>query len=528
MKFQLRYPSISEIRAKFIIDKLASFPTSMGKINIFATGRTGSGKTTLGNRLLGINYFMPSSGHQDCTNEVNLIEFPIGLNYFDIPGVCSDDKLENYNRVALGLKQIEDFPKIENLTVTKYIRYKNRQREIFQISEFNQQKFSPDIILYLIAPDKQFLRADCIYLQDLLHRYSKIIYVLNMFAAKENSSLLATSQNISDVIRKITKVHTSVLGNDSQPVIVQVNCWTGEGISELVGHSRQMLEGERGKLFEELIYYQNQRTPDEYINQVKREILKIMAYAACQKPDGTSRSEETLRENCLLLWEFLSETSGKAQHIPSLVQEVINAQINAVINKCTEHHYEKVTQQRSKAIYKSVPVFKTISEQVTDYSRPIKETRTVWRDTSNVAKGLKNLVKYGHYGKKKKVKEIVGYHKKAVNRQVLDGYREEYSHTEYWQEETGEVKHVGTTYHYFQQSAVSLLLTLAHLFTSENIDKFDSYQSPDKQYQLLHGRISSRVNQLPKFPNEPTEEVIFSILEAQVAHLFEAAFKCPF
>lgn len=119
MYFQLNPPSISKIRAKFIIEKLRNFPQNLGSINIFATGRTHSGKTTLGNSLLGIDYFL-STGRQDCTKEINLIEFPIGLKYFDLPGVCSDDFLENYNRVAFGMSQIEDFPWVDEVTLAKF------------------------------------------------------------------------------------------------------------------------------------------------------------------------------------------------------------------------------------------------------------------------------------------------------------------------------------------------------------------------------------------------------------------------
>lgn len=108
MLFKFNQPSISAIQAKFIVERLA-IPTKICNVNVFVTGRTGSGKTTLGNRLIGLDYFMPSSGYQDCTDEINLLKFPIGLNYFDLPGVCSDDRLENYNRSALGLQQVENF-----------------------------------------------------------------------------------------------------------------------------------------------------------------------------------------------------------------------------------------------------------------------------------------------------------------------------------------------------------------------------------------------------------------------------------
>jgi putative ribosome biogenesis GTPase RsgA len=108
MHFQLKPPSVPHIRAKWVIEKLKTSPKTLGNISLFATGQTGSGKTTLGNRLLGIDYFL-STGRRDCTKEVNLVEFPIGLRYFDLPGVCSDDKLENINRVSLGLHRLTSF-----------------------------------------------------------------------------------------------------------------------------------------------------------------------------------------------------------------------------------------------------------------------------------------------------------------------------------------------------------------------------------------------------------------------------------
>ena len=81
MYFQLDLPSIPRIRAKLIIEALSNYSNNISSINLFVTGRTGSGKTTLGNRFLGIDYFL-STGHQDCTKEVNLIEFPIGVKIF--------------------------------------------------------------------------------------------------------------------------------------------------------------------------------------------------------------------------------------------------------------------------------------------------------------------------------------------------------------------------------------------------------------------------------------------------------------
>lgn len=525
MAFQLSNPSLPAIRANLIIEKLAKSPTSLGRINIFATGRTGSGKTTLGNRLIGIDYFMPSSGYQDCTDEVNLIKFPMGLNYFDLPGVCSDDRLENYNRVALGLEQVEDFPFIKNLTLAKYSKSKPPEKQNFRISEFRQQELKPDLIFYLIAPDKQFLSVDCAYLRDLLQQHRQVIYVFNMFAAKETSSKhFASSQNIADAVNKVTKIHTSVLGQTSQPVMVQANCWTGEGISELIARSGEMLGSEKGRLFEELMRYQSEKTPDEYVYRVKKEILRILAYTACQKPDGTSREKQTLLEDCQTIWKFLSDLLGKYQKMPSFVRKAIKAQADMIISKCTEHHHEKVKRQRSKAIYKSVPVFKTVYEEVPDYTRPIKEPRFIKKSTSNPFKKMKNIAKYGSTKKEIVVYETVGYYNKTVSRQVQDGYREEYSHTEYWEEETGEQKLVGTTYHCLGERGACLLLALVHLFISIDFDKCENEQDVKVKYQSLYESYLKKVRKFGKFPIEPTEKAAFDLLSVQLENLFDKNF----
>ena len=112
----------------------------------------------------------------------------------------------------------------------------------------NRQILEPDLILYLIAPDKQFLDVDCHYLGDLLSRYSQVIYVFNMFADKQTDTIYATEQNITDVATRIKEVHNIVLGEENQPIIVPVNCWTGEGISELVSRSCEVLGSEKGRL----------------------------------------------------------------------------------------------------------------------------------------------------------------------------------------------------------------------------------------------------------------------------------------
>src|SRR5947207_3393365 len=113
-------PSIPVVRAGLITRRLMLAGAAGIRLHVVATGRTGSGKTTIGNRLLGVDYFL-SHGGQDCTREVNLVRFPGGLSYADLPGACSDDQLENFNRVSLGLAQVPDFPTVTDLTVAEYV-----------------------------------------------------------------------------------------------------------------------------------------------------------------------------------------------------------------------------------------------------------------------------------------------------------------------------------------------------------------------------------------------------------------------
>ncbi|MEM1171836.1 MAG: GTPase [Cyanobacteria bacterium P01_H01_bin.35] len=338
MFFRIKEPSISAIRAKFILQKLQELPATNNTINICATGRTGSGKTTLGNRLIGIDYFMPSTGIQDCTDEINLIAFPSGIKYFDTPGVGSDETLENYNRAALGVKQVESiFSPIQTLTLATYSqegRGKNLDKKHFDVADFKGELI-PDLIFYMIAAHQQFLNADCIYLRDLLVCYPhQVVYVLNIFADKETGTFsYATEQNIIDVVRKIKKVHHHVLASNQQPTIVPINCWTGEGISDLLTQSYEILGSEKGKQFKQLIQYQQQNTPDEYVNQVQKELLKLFAYACCQKPEGTYSCNQSLHQNCYSLLHFISELRNKSQQpsyqlgtrINTLIQEILEA-----------------------------------------------------------------------------------------------------------------------------------------------------------------------------------------------------------
>lgn len=543
MSFKLNNPSILAIRKSFIVEKLGSLSKTISHIDIFVTGRTTSGKTTLGNRLIGEEYFL-CLGYQNTTKEINLVEFPSGLRYFDLPGVDSDDRLENYNRATLGLEQVENFPFVKELTLARYRENQPPQKQNYSLADFKNLQLKPDLIFYLIAPNKQFSRGEEEYLWDLLKYHQQVIYVFNMFVDRQTmSSHIVTPQNFADVESIVTEIHKDALGNNNQPIIVKVNCLTGEGISELLTRSHQVLGDEKGKLFKELIHYQQQKTPDEYVHQVKRELLKVFAHAACQKPDGNSSSGQTIREDCQSLWNFLVDLLEWHLKIPYLnfervkqkqefldkhddvlFEKAISHLVSEVMNQCIENHYEKVTVQKSKPIYQPVPKYKTVYEQMPDYNRPIKQERVGYRNPDDLFEGLGNFFQYERWKTRYSYYVTVGYHKKTVSRQVFDGYKDEYSHTEYWIEETGKRRKVGSTYYYLRQNGVTLLLALTHLITSGKLDECKSERDVEAEYRSLYCSISKRVNNLGLFPSNPTEGEVVRLLESKINLLFEASF----
>ncbi|WP_199247215.1 hypothetical protein [[Phormidium] sp. ETS-05] len=370
MYFQLTPPSISKIRAKFIIEKLSKFPQNISSINIFATGRTHSGKTTLGNRLLGIDYFL-STGRQDCTKEINLIEFPIGLKYFDLPGVCSDDRLENYNRVALNVPQFEEFPFVDELTLARYKDNQSPSEQNLSISHYASLNFKPDLVYYLIAPEKQFARGDRKYLRDLLKRHQNIIYVFNMFVNKQTGvSYSATEANIQDVATQIIKVYRSILGDNHKPVIVGVNCWTGEGISELLHQSKEMLSGDKGRIFESLIEYQQQKTPDEYVNQVKRELIRLYAHAACQRATGSDTCDQPLHKLCYDLFDFLVSLPIQSQESDNSISEQVSRIVNQVSSDSNQESQAESLEDKMDYVFRAVGYI--VKEGIDSFNELIK------------------------------------------------------------------------------------------------------------------------------------------------------------
>lgn len=496
----IKPPSTSFIRSELIVEKINSLSDKLSQetIKLIFTGKTGAGKTTLSNRLIGIEGFLKSTGHQDCTDEVNIIRFNNNsLVLVDLPGIASEDKLENYNRGSLGINQVEDFPQVEQVTLANYSKDFPVQKETYNLSQSNQPILSnsDDLVLYIVAPHTLFLRDESRYHRDLLSRHQRVIYILNMFVDKDSQTCYSTPENISDAINRITENHQAVLGEHNQPTIVKMNCFSVEGLDKLLAKCVEKLGETKGLFLKEAISYQIAKTPKVYLGKIKGEILKSLAYIACQKPDS---GKNVLVEAAQNLWHLL--LGLETQYQPSFPQELIQSQSAIVISQCTIRHYEDVVKEITEPIYKPEPVYRTEYYEVVDPNSPIYTT-----------------VRYTFLGMVYDTKRYIsGYNNKWESREVFSHWEQVYSHTERRLKPTGEKRLVGTTYNHFQLDGIVFLLSLCYLFLQE-VQRDQVFESYQKQFKEKLGKLS--------LPTKLTPESILPLLKRESGNIFDSSFE---
>jgi 50S ribosome-binding GTPase len=315
-------PSLAVVRGSLVARRLRLPLSGEGGVHVVATGRTGSGKTTLANRLLGVAYFL-SDGRQDCTREVNHVRLPGGLSYSDLPGACSDDLLENVNRLALGLPQVDDAPRADELTIATHTPGRAPVRDRLAPEEIDGSRLAPDLILYLLAADKQFTSADRRYLLDLLARHSRIVYVLNIFATSPPSD-----PNVRDLVSRVAQAHRRARPEAEAPWIVPMDCQTGEGLADLLDAARHVLGGPAGELFADVLGDVDRATPRLFARELATHLiggaLDIRAAA------GPTDARHPLRAAALAAFDLVSgyalaESAGGKATIARLLPIVAEA-----------------------------------------------------------------------------------------------------------------------------------------------------------------------------------------------------------
>jgi predicted GTPase len=280
-------------------------------VNLYVTGRTGAGKSSLGNRFL-TGSPLGSTGHQDCTSVVQYFRLASNLGYFDLPGSCGSDAFENINRAALFIPQLTEeglqpTPNIPTLDFTNAVRTgivpdpQNPQKiPLHEWESADHQKtFRPDVILYVIAPHGHWLRDDRKYLHALLKSRSdaglpaNVIFALNLFQ-NPDGTLKPTPQNVAGARMGITD--TWKLLYPGSPPIIEVNSLTGKGLEELTAAICQVLPAHKiGNMGNALKAELRQAATAERSKRFRRLLLALASRLATFKVDSTIGRQDLLQ-----------------------------------------------------------------------------------------------------------------------------------------------------------------------------------------------------------------------------------------
>lgn len=349
-------------------------------INLYVTGRTGAGKTSLGNCLLE-KVEMKSTGHMDCTDSVGYFKLASNLCYFDLPGSGSDEKYENINRAALLIPQIQD--KYDNISVQEfqlidYSNIENKKPETLKVndwqSETKQKEVQPDIILYVIAPHMQFLRQDKEYLSALFEtkkasNKNQIVFALNIFRNEQTDEVKHTSQNIEDVRNKITNYFQKIYNTNDNPPIFTFDAKTGKGLNEITSYICQILPKEKlGNIQQVLRGNLKELAKQERIIRYEKVLIRIASRLATYKVDQKAGNQDLIKVVASAVCAYGVETFKNPEEI---------AQIQAELSQIIENTATLVKESQAKDIIvpknitelkeliKDIPITK--DELVTDY-----------------------------------------------------------------------------------------------------------------------------------------------------------------
>ncbi len=354
-------------------------------VNFYATGRTGAGKTSLGNTLLDTGTGKPpmeSHGHQDCTSSVQYFQLASNLRYFDLPGAGSKEQFENINRAALLIEQIayedEEIYPVSELKVLDFSQYETKGVQVENIAiqewqcEQNQKFVGADVILYVVAAHMQFVRDDKHYLRALLksqterNQNQNIIFALNIHRTKDGQ-LKPTPQNLADARKFITEIYQQFYPN-TVPHIVEIDSLKGTGInkitelicqilpSEKIGNMQQVLKDElkefakkeRSYRYRKALIYIASRLATERVDTPLGKGILNEAYAAvCDYGISIFMEEDTRveleKELYQLVDEFAAQTkTSRAKAIETMVDVVEYKQETEQQIVGWEHEYKDV------------------------------------------------------------------------------------------------------------------------------------------------------------------------------------------
>lgn len=235
-----------------------------GPVRLYVVGRTGAGKTSIGNRLFGSDV-MKSTGHMNCTDFIGVLRLRSNLHYIDTPGAGSDEAFENWARLALGLPQLDeepatslgvyDFTDAETTATGDVTGIAVRDLSAADWAAQLAGPYRPDVVVYVVTPHMLFLRSDREFLTAMLKRHgARVVIAFNDWAG------ITTEINRDDAARAIRGIYARLFPSGSVlPTFTQVNALSGSGMSDLtreicrvvapekLGSMRQVLDGDLKK-----------------------------------------------------------------------------------------------------------------------------------------------------------------------------------------------------------------------------------------------------------------------------------------
>jgi hypothetical protein len=382
----------SDLESKEWVEKLRSDSGIFASpIKLYGVGRTGAGKTSIGNVFFG-QEVMRSTGHMDCTDYVGLLKLKGNLWYLDTPGGGNNEAYENITRAALLLDQLPDDTvdtfEMHDFTMAtgKDQGVEKRQVTVEEWATLYKKFFSPDVILFTVAPHMLFLRGDREYVAALLRTYAdKIVFALNIWF--KDGIQVTTDANITDAKEHITKVYQRLFpGQKAEPTFVVIHALTGAGTDELTGEICALIPPEKlGKMHAALKEELKSIADKEQNRRFQQALHLIAARLALYTVDQQIGDENLMSIAASGIIQYAVKTFKDATELLAIQDDlyaIAEHRVGEIKKERSEDIKQKVYETERRAIEVQKPrIREEIVEHDIPYHEPITSVKEIEKGT---------------------------------------------------------------------------------------------------------------------------------------------------